>query len=243
MIVAMSRFRVLHSREQDVRQAFLNRPGLVDDRAGFMGLEVFQDHSDYAVFYLVTRWSDVSSFKSWHASHEHKASHEMMPKGLKLDSAFTELRILDRVEAERDQNPFEHFGGDWGALTRAHLTSSTISYGIVATSDGSILGASAGMESLLSNEPLLTSGPLLSSARGKLAGQPLWRFLTAESAQELRSRLATGSRAASLRFLMTFVVSESREHLVICNLDVQPNAFALLCESVAAAGPESRPTK
>jgi heme-degrading monooxygenase HmoA len=231
VIVAMSRFRVLYDREQDVRQAFLNRPGLVDDQAGFMGLEVFQDHTDCAVFYLVTRWSDVSTFKSWHASHAHKASHEMMPKGLKLDSVFTELRILDRVEAEQCQNPLDHFGDDWGALAKAHLASSTMCHGVVATREGNILGATAGMASLLSSEP------------GKLAGQPLWRFLTTESAQELRGRVATGSRAASLRFLMTFVASESREHLVICNLDVQPNAFALLCESVSPAVPESRPTK
>jgi heme-degrading monooxygenase HmoA len=111
VIIAMSRFRVLHHREQDVREAFLNRPGLVDDHAGFLGLEVFQDHTDGAVFYLVTRWSDVSTFRAWHSSQAHKASHELMPKGLKLDSAFTELRILDRVEEERGQNPFEHFGG------------------------------------------------------------------------------------------------------------------------------------
>lgn len=102
MIIAMSRFRVANHREQDVRQAFLNRPHLVDDQAGFLGLEVFQDQADGAVFYLVTRWSDVSSFRTWHSSPAHKRSHEMMPKGLKLDSAFTELRILERVEAERE---------------------------------------------------------------------------------------------------------------------------------------------
>jgi hypothetical protein len=43
MIVAMSRFRVKNDRERDVRQAFLDRPRLVDDQAGFLGLEVFQD--------------------------------------------------------------------------------------------------------------------------------------------------------------------------------------------------------
>jgi len=231
MIVAMSRFRVLHRREQDVRQAFLNRPGLVDNQAGFLGLEVFQDHSDCAVFYLVTRWSDVSAFHSWHSSQAHRASHGTMPKGLKLDSAFTELRILDRVEAEPGQSPFEHFGGDWGALTRAHLASSTMARGVVASADGRILDATAGLEALLSSEP------------GKLTGQPLWQFLTAESGQELRSRVETGRRAPNLPFLMTFVVSESSRHLLRCNLDVQPNAFALLCESVSAAGPEVGPTK
>src|SRR5664279_494944 len=76
------------------------------------------------VFYLLTRWSDVSSFRTWHSSQAHKHSHELMPKGLKLDSAFTELRILERVEGERDQEVFEYFTGDWRALIRAYLESS-----------------------------------------------------------------------------------------------------------------------
>jgi heme-degrading monooxygenase HmoA len=103
MIVAMSRFRVANHREEDVRQAFLNRPRLVDNQAGFLGLEVFQDQADCAIFYLVTRWNDVSAFRTWHSSPAHQRSHELMPKGLKLDSAFTELRILEPVEAERGQ--------------------------------------------------------------------------------------------------------------------------------------------
>jgi heme-degrading monooxygenase HmoA len=100
MIIAMSRFRVKDHREQDVRQAFLNRPHLVDDHAGFLGMEVFQDHTDAAIFYLVTRWNDLSSFQTWHSGPAHQRSHAFMPKGLKLDSAFTELRILDRLESE-----------------------------------------------------------------------------------------------------------------------------------------------
>jgi heme-degrading monooxygenase HmoA len=98
MIIAMSRFRVKNNREQDVRLAFLNRPHLVDDEPGFLGLEVFQDQTDAAIFYLITRWNDVSSFRTWHSSAAHKRSHEQMPKGLKLDSAFTELRILEHLE-------------------------------------------------------------------------------------------------------------------------------------------------
>lgn len=228
MIIAMSRFRVLGRREQDVRQAFMNRPGLVDNQAGFLGLEVFQDHTDDAVFYLVTRWSDISAFQSWHSSHAHNASHEMMPKGLKLDSAFTELRILDRVEAEGCQNTFEHFAGDWGALTRAHLASSSLAHGVVATLDGNILAATPATEALWSSQP------------GKLIGQPLWRFLTAESAEELRGRVVAGSRASEWCVLVTSVGAGSGRRSLICNLDVQPNAFALLCEPVSAAASDLR---
>ena len=218
MIVAMSRFRVKNQRQQDVRQAFLNRPHLVDDHAGFLGMEVFQDHADDAIFYLVTRWSDVSSFRTWHSSQAHKRSHELMPKGLKLDSAFTELRILERLEAERGQEVFEHFAGDWGALTRAHLASSTMVHGVVANSGGAILGTTAAMERLLGSEP------------GRLNGQPLWEFLVPESAEQLRSRVAAGTRCSELRFAMTFIGAGPSRHVLLCNLDVQPNAFALMCE-------------
>jgi heme-degrading monooxygenase HmoA len=219
MIVAMSRFRVKNDRERDVRQAFLDRPRLVDDQAGFLGLEVFQYPGDCAVFYLVTRWCDVSSFRSWHSSEAHHHSHELMPKGLKLDSAFTELRILERVEGERDLEVFEHFPGDWGALTRAHLASGSAAYGVVAAPGGVILGITAAMERLLG------------SASGGINGKPLWEFMTSESSGELRSRVATGCRRPELRFSMTFIGSDSREHVFLCNLDVQPNAFALLCEA------------
>ncbi len=218
MIIAMSRFRVKNDREQDVRAAFLNRPRLVDGEAGFLGLEVFQDPTDCAVFYLVTRWSDASSFRTWHSSQAHHRSHELMPKGLKLDSAFTELRILERLEAERGQPAFEHFPGDWGALTSAYLASSTTVHGVVANPDGAILGATAAMERLLGSEP------------GQVNGQPLWEFLTPRSAEDLRGRMAGGSRCPELRIPLTFLGAGSSQHLLVCNLDVQPNAFALLCE-------------
>ena len=233
MIVAMSRFRVKNGREQDVRQAFLDRPRFVDGQAGFLGLEVFQDQTDGAVFYLVTRWSDASSFRTWHSSHAHKHSHEPMPKGLKLDSAFTELRILERVEGGREHDACEHFTGDWGALTRAHLAASRMAHGVVATQDGVILGATAAMERLLGGE------------QGRLSGQRLWEFLAPESANQLRSRVERGIRRSELPFAITFVgPAGSGEHVLSCNLDVQPNAFALLGEPMAGLNVlEGRPKK
>ena len=225
MIIAMSRFRVKHDREQDVRQAFLDRPRFVDGQAGFLGLEVFQDQTDCAVFYLVTRWSDASSFRTWHSSHAHKHSHEPMPKGLKLDSAFTELRILERVEGGREHDAVERFTSDWGALIRAHLASSSMAHGVVATPGGVILGTTAAMERLLGGES------------GRLDGQRLWEFLVPESANELRGRVEAGIRRSKLRFPMTFVGPPScGEHVLSCNLDVQPNAFALLGEPMTASG-------
>jgi heme-degrading monooxygenase HmoA len=222
MIVAMSRFRVTGHREREVRQAFLDRPRLVDDQPGFLGLEVFHDPTDCAVFYLVTRWSDLAAFRTWHASPAHRRSHELMPKGLKLDSAFTELRVLERLETGQDGDTFDHFAGDWGALTRGFLASSDLLHGVVAAPDGAILGATPAMERLLGSQP------------GRLHGQPLWQFLIPESAGDLRGRVAAGSRAAKLCFTLTFLGAGSRKHALVCNLDVQPDAFALLCETIPA---------
>jgi len=74
------------------------RPRFVDDQAGFLGMEAFQDQADPAIFYLVTRWSDHASFQTWHFSLAHQRSHVLIPKGLKLEGAFTEIRILERLE-------------------------------------------------------------------------------------------------------------------------------------------------
>src|SRR5262245_24877479 len=90
--------------EGEVRQAFHDRPRLVDDSAGFLGLEVFTSSDDKTLFHLVTRWTDEPSFRRWHGSDEHRESHAWMPKGLKLDAGFTKVQVLDRVE---DANPSE----------------------------------------------------------------------------------------------------------------------------------------
>ena len=128
-----------------------------------------------------------------------------MPKGLKLDSAFPELRILERLGSRVRPGSIRALRRRWGALARAHLASSSMAHGVVATPGGAILGTTAAMERLLGNE----SRPL--------NGQPLWEFLTPESAKEVRSRVATGSRRYALRFSMTFIGAGSSEHLLICN--------------------------
>lgn len=63
MILALSRFRVLHGREAAVREAFADRPRLVDGERGFLGMETFTNSADPATFYLVTRWTDSVSFR------------------------------------------------------------------------------------------------------------------------------------------------------------------------------------
>jgi heme-degrading monooxygenase HmoA len=97
MILALSRFKVANGLEDSVTRAFLDRPRLVEQAQGFLGLEVFIDSSDPSVFYLSTRWSTESAFRQWHSSEAHHASHKGIPKGLKLDAEFTQLTIMESV--------------------------------------------------------------------------------------------------------------------------------------------------
>lgn len=97
MILALSRFKVANGLENDVARAFINRPRLVEQAEGFLGMEVFTDSKDASVFYLSTRWTTESAFRQWHASEAHHASHKGIPKGLKLDAAFTQLIVMESL--------------------------------------------------------------------------------------------------------------------------------------------------
>ncbi len=94
MILALSRFKVANGLENSVARAFLNRPRLVEQAEGFLGIEVFTDSGDASVFHLSTRWTTKSAFRQWHSSEAHYASHQGIPKGLKLDPAYTPLVVL-----------------------------------------------------------------------------------------------------------------------------------------------------
>jgi signal transduction histidine kinase/heme-degrading monooxygenase HmoA len=98
MVVVMSQFRVANGLEADVVRAFRQRPHAVEQAPGFLWLEVFVDAGDRAVFYLVTRWTDMQSYESWHGSPAHRDSHGFIPKGLKLDPAWTKIYRLERLE-------------------------------------------------------------------------------------------------------------------------------------------------
>lgn len=102
MIVAVSRFAVKHGKEVEVRRAFEDRPRQVEGVPGFLGLEVFQDG---ATFILLTRWCDHASFRAWHASPAHHHSHAMMPAGLKLDPAMTQLMVGARIDGATSEGP------------------------------------------------------------------------------------------------------------------------------------------
>ncbi|HEY9422625.1 MAG TPA: antibiotic biosynthesis monooxygenase [Thermoanaerobaculia bacterium] len=95
--VAMSRFTVANGMEAEVRQAFRDRPHLVDDVPGFVRMEVLSPVDDPREIWLLTYWSDERSFQSWHRGHLHHEAHKGIPKGLKLVPKSTVIRYFDYI--------------------------------------------------------------------------------------------------------------------------------------------------
>ncbi|HEX7708151.1 MAG TPA: antibiotic biosynthesis monooxygenase [Thermoanaerobaculia bacterium] len=91
MFVVISRFKVANGISSEVRDAFLARPHLVDDASGFLGMEVLSPTSDPDEFWLLTRWGDETSYRTWHSGHAYRESHKGMPSGLKLDPSRTRI--------------------------------------------------------------------------------------------------------------------------------------------------------
>ena len=95
MIVVLSRFTIANHLSNAVREAFRNRPHLVDNAEGFLGLEVMNPVDHPEEVWLVTRWRDESSYHHWHRGHAYSASHGGIPKGLKLVQGSARITIFE----------------------------------------------------------------------------------------------------------------------------------------------------
>jgi heme-degrading monooxygenase HmoA len=95
--VALSRFTVANGMTPQVKEAFVNRPHLVDGAPGFLGMEVLCPLDNADEFWLLTRWADEQSYRLWHGSHVYHASHHGIPRGLKLAPGRTTVRLFERV--------------------------------------------------------------------------------------------------------------------------------------------------
>jgi heme-degrading monooxygenase HmoA len=94
---AFSRFEVKNGLEDSVSQAFSSRPRMVEHAGGLRGVKVFTDESDASLFYLSTRSTTQSAFRQWRSNAVRHASHPGIPKGIKLDSAFSQLVVLKQL--------------------------------------------------------------------------------------------------------------------------------------------------
>ncbi|MCX7165405.1 MAG: antibiotic biosynthesis monooxygenase [Rhodocyclales bacterium] len=97
MFLGFSRFTVANEMGEDVAEAFLQRPHLVDDAPGFVRMEVVRDSEQPDEFWLLTWWRDAESFETWFKSPAHRASHIGIPKGLRIVPGSAEVRRLTLV--------------------------------------------------------------------------------------------------------------------------------------------------
>lgn len=95
MFVALSRFTIRNDMGGEVREAFIARPHLVDTAQGFIGMQVMSPVENPAEIWLVTRWTDEQSYRTWHRSHSYHESHGAIPKGLKLVPKSVEIRFFN----------------------------------------------------------------------------------------------------------------------------------------------------
>jgi heme oxygenase (mycobilin-producing) len=95
--VALSQFTIANDMVNEVRQAFLNRPHLVDSASGFLRMEVISPVEAPDEIWLLTYWTDEASFRDWHHSHQYRESHGQIPKGLKLVPKSARLRFFEQI--------------------------------------------------------------------------------------------------------------------------------------------------
>lgn len=223
MVLVISRFRVANGRESSVRDAFLARPRLVDSAPGFLGIETFTDARQPEIFYLVTRWTDEASYRTWHSSDRHRESHAFIPEGLKLDATYTTLTVADRLEDTTGAGAAaEQVVADAAVLLQAHVSDAQTLYCFVAAVDGTIHYCNSAGAAVLGKQP------------GELHGQPLWPHLTEPDAAALRTLVSTGARDPQTARLLNFVTDRQLPFTVRCRVDVHGARFVLLGEPDSA---------
>jgi len=101
MFIVLSKFTVANNGQMvaAVKQAFVNRPRLVEEAPGFHKLEVLSPIDKPEQIWLLTYWSDESSFKQWYGTHKYKAAHHAIPNGLTLIPDETEMQFFEHVSS------------------------------------------------------------------------------------------------------------------------------------------------
>lgn len=95
--VALSRFVVANDKTGEVKQAFIDRPHMVDEAPGFLRLEVISPLDTPDEIWLLTYWTDEGSYRAWHKSHLYRDSHAAIPKGLKLVRGSAKVRFFEQI--------------------------------------------------------------------------------------------------------------------------------------------------
>ncbi|MEQ9309535.1 MAG: antibiotic biosynthesis monooxygenase family protein [Balneolaceae bacterium] len=98
MIAVISKFEIQNGMEQEVKNAFKNRPRFVEHAKGFIKMDVLSPLNNPAVIHLITYWANEKDFEYWHRHHL-KESHKYIPKGLKLVPKSRELTKYEYISS------------------------------------------------------------------------------------------------------------------------------------------------
>lgn len=190
MVTVISRFRVRNRLEEQVRQAFLARPRLVDSEAGFCGLEVLTDAADASTFLLITRWTSEAAFRAWHRSEAHHHSHGGIPEGLKLDASFTQIVVGNRIEDPQGaSNLSDALEGQTAGLSRWLLDADAV-FALLLGPDGTIRFRNRAAERIFP---------------GNTAGLRIWDFLVCPDAPSLELRQSDPSARSNRPILLNLI--------------------------------------
>jgi hypothetical protein len=204
--------------EGEVKEAFFNRPHLVDSAPAFLGMETFTDGGDPTIFYLVTRWTDAESFRSWHGRADHRLSHKFIPKGLKLDPKYTKVTILDRLDRPDRMPEFEEVVADSLFVITKYLNQAGNLHFISLSPGGDILACNMFLAEQLQKK------------MEELIGQNISEILTDESAAFLLREVEDPSRRQQQEsILLNFVDAHLHPFTLECSLAIRPDGFVIIC--------------
>ncbi|GJL50140.1 MAG: hypothetical protein NPIRA01_13670 [Nitrospirales bacterium] len=220
MVLVISRFKVANGLEPEVMEAFGKRPGLVESVPGFLGMEVFTASGDTSMFHLVTRWIDRETFHAWHKSPEHHLSHGILPSGLKLDPAFTQILELHRLSnSPTHQHTLQESIFDSSLLLESFLMSTESVVFCIVDAKGYLQ---------IYNDAMIA---LLKTTEKELKRTRLWDFLTISDQDRLQRLLDSERYILKERLRLNFVDSLTMPHTFDCLIQRQSSdSFTLIGE-------------
>jgi len=177
MVTVISRVRVRSGFEEQVRAGFLGRPRLVENEAGFCGIEILNDAEDGSIFLLITRWKSEAAFRDWHGNQAHHHSHGLIPEGEKLETSFTQVMVGNRIEDPGALTINDAIEGQTAALSRWLQDSDNI-FALLLNLDGAIR-----LRNRAANR-IFPLGP----AEG--VGLRIWDFVVPSDAESFAGRLS-----------------------------------------------------
>lgn len=201
-----------------MREAFVARPRLVDLTPGFLGLETFTDAQHPEIFYLMTRWVDVESYRRWHGSADHRQSHAWIPGGLKLDPSFTQVTVGDRIEPSGDAPVLEAVVADAAGLVESFLAHSPSTCIAVVSADGTLRYCNGAFDEMLEQTP------------PGATGQPIATFLTEADAARLDVGTTEGRASRSTPVLLNFLRRNGMPVTLRCHVDVHGDQLVIIGE-------------